>query len=195
LPEGIRSAAFVERLRKEAPVFLDSASRIGEELAGNPDLVALCHWNANVDNAWFWRGEAGELQCGLLDWGNVSQMNLGMALWGCLSAAEVELWDTHLDELLALFAKTYSRACGIEIDARELERHMALYAIGMGIQWLLDVPRFLEKQWPELPREADRFHPGIAGDETIRARLQMMTVFLNLWHGRTLDVLLPGAQA
>lgn len=191
LPEGIRSAAFLERLRAEARVFLGSASRIGRELAGNPDLVALCHWNANVDNAWFWRDSQGQLQCGLLDWGNVSRMNLGMALWGCLSAAETGLWDGHLDDLLALFVEIYHGACGIELDVRELERHMALYAIHMGIQWLLDVPAFLRRQLPQLPRDADRFHPDISGDETRRARLQMMTVFLNLWRGRELAQFLP----
>ena len=42
----------------------------------------------------------GVLHCGLMDWGCVSQMNLGMALWGAMSGAETDMWDRHLDELL-----------------------------------------------------------------------------------------------
>jgi len=30
----------------------------------DPKLIALCHWNANIDNAWFWRDEASVLRCG-----------------------------------------------------------------------------------------------------------------------------------
>ena len=73
--------------------------------AGSPlttDYVALCHWNANIDNAWFWR-DTGGLHCGLMDWGCVSQMNLGMAIWGAMSGAETALWDEHFDELLDVF--------------------------------------------------------------------------------------------
>ena len=44
------------------------------------ELVAFCHWNANIDNAWFWRDEDGHLACGLMDWGNVGQMNMVTAI-------------------------------------------------------------------------------------------------------------------
>ena len=30
-------------------------------------MIALCHWNANIDNAWFWREPDGALRCGLID--------------------------------------------------------------------------------------------------------------------------------
>ena len=78
-------------------------SRVKRFLQSNPDLIALCHWNANIDNAWFWRDSAGVLQCGLMDWGHVGQMNLAFALWGCLSAACHGIWENHFDMLLNLF--------------------------------------------------------------------------------------------
>jgi len=189
LPDGIRSPEFMSRLESEAPRVLDGGPRLRQVLGGNPDLVALCHWNANVDNAWFWRTDNRELHCGLLDWGNVSRMNVAMALWGCLSGAEVRLWDGHLDELLAHFIETYHRGGGSLLTQEELDRHMALYAISMGVAWLLDVPAYLRRRLPDLDRSADRLHPDIQGDETIRVRLQMMTVFLNLWYHRDFDSL------
>jgi len=189
LPESIRSEEFIARLASEAPRVLDGAAGIGRVLGDNPDLVGLCHWNANVDNAWFWPRDTRELHCGLLDWGNVSRMNVAMALWGCLSGAEVHLWDEHLDELLAHFIETYHRGGGPLLQREELDRHMALYAISMGVAWLLDVPAYLRRRLPGLDRSADRLHPDIQGDETIRVRLQMMTVFLNLWYHRDFDSL------
>jgi hypothetical protein len=191
LPDPVRSPSFLGRLLEEAPRFLALAPRIREILAGRPEMIALCHWNANIDNAWFWRDENGARQCGLLDWGNVSRMNLAMGLWGCLSGAELRLWDKHLDELLALFAAEYRRGGGAQLEPDELDRHMALYAISMGIQWLLDVPAYLRRRLPDMAGAADRHDPALAGDETARTRLQMLCVFLNLWQQRDFDRLLP----
>ncbi len=190
LPRALREGVFVERLRTEAPVLLDAAPRVLDILMGEPALVALCHWNANIDNAWFWRDGAGELDCGLLDWGNVSRMNVGMALWGCLSGAEVPLWDDHLQDLLALFAREYRDGGGPALAPALLDRHMRLYALLMGVNWLLDVPAYVRRRLPGLPGTADRLHAEIAGDETLRVRLQMLTVFLNLWHHTDIEALL-----
>lgn len=190
LPAHLRSPEFIARLECEAPRVLEAGAHVRDLLAGKPDLVALCHWNANLDNAWFWRDERGELQCGLLDWGNVSRMNVAMALWGCLSGAEVALWDRHSDDLLSRFIDVYHGGGGPLLDREELDRHMALYAISMGVAWLLDVPAYLGKRFPDLDRGADRLHPAIRNHETSRVRLQMMTVFLNLWYHRDVERLL-----
>jgi hypothetical protein len=47
---------------------------VSSYLAGQTDYLALCHWNANADNAWFWQDADNALHCGLLDWGCVGQM-------------------------------------------------------------------------------------------------------------------------
>jgi hypothetical protein len=76
LPPNITGAAFIARLTDEVTHFPQHEAAVKQFLHTNPDLIALCHWNANVDNAWFWRNPGGELACGLMDWGNVSQMNV-----------------------------------------------------------------------------------------------------------------------
>ncbi len=91
-------------------------------LADHPDYVALCHWNANVDNAWFWRDHDGMLHCGLMDWGCAGQMNVAMALWGAMSGAETDLWDHHLDELLGLFVDEVRRCGGPDLGVPQLQR-------------------------------------------------------------------------
>jgi hypothetical protein len=191
LPPNIASPDFIAQLAEQVGRFPEAEPAINRFLHSKPELVALCHWNANIDNAWFWRNAAGELECGLMDWGHVSQMNVAMALWGSLSAAEIELWDRHLEELLALFV-TEVRNCGGQVlEVAELKLHLYLYIALMGLTWLLDVPAFVRSQIPDLARIENRFDPRIKTDEAIRTRLHMLTTFLNLWQtqdfGKVLD--------
>jgi hypothetical protein len=181
LPLNIRSTDFIARLADEAPRFMELEPFAREVLRSRPEFVALCHWNANIDNAWFWRNAAGEIECGLMDWGHVSQMNVAMALWGCMSAAETELWNNHLDELLALFVAEFRSCGGPALDVAELKLHLALYAATMGLAWLLDAPPLILAQIPDLSDVKNRFDPRFLADEHARTQLQIMTVFLNLW--------------
>ncbi len=190
LPQNIRTPAFLARLSSEAPRFMALEPAARKLLASEPAFIALCHWNANVDNAWFWREAAGPIECGLMDWGHVSQMNVAMALWGCLSGAETELWNNHLDELLALFASEFRSSGGPALDIEKLAHHLAAYAAMMGLAWLLDAPPLILARIPDLaevknPRD-DRFRT----DEFTRAQLHLMTAFLNMWQGHDMDQLL-----
>ncbi len=183
IPEHIRSEAFLARLEDQAPRFQALAPVAREVLASNPDFIALCHWNANIDNAWFWHDEKGVMHCGLLDWGHVSQMNIAMCLWGCLSAAEVSLWNDHLPELLRVFIGEFEACGGPSLDADELQLHLALYVGLMGLQWMLDAPPMLLRMVPELAEVQTREDPRLKGIESARNQLQIMSTFLNLWAG------------
>lgn len=190
LPGHIATPQFIAQLAAQAPRFAQYQAAIRQFLCSKPEFMALCHWNANVDNAWFWRDAQGELQCGLLDWGHVSQMNIAMALWGSLSGAELELWDHHLDELLALFAAEL-RNCGTPIlDTRELTFHLDLYIALMGLAWLLDAPPLIRSCVPDLGSIQSRFDPRFKANETARTTLQMMTTFLNRWQRRNFGTVL-----
>lgn len=181
LPPDIVSPAFIAQLASEVTRFPEHERAIKQFLHSKPELIALCHWNANIDNAWFWRNAGGELECGLLDWGHVSQMNVAMALWGSLSAAEIELWDDHLEELLALFAAEFRHCGSPALDVDELKLHMWLYIALMGLAWLLDVPALVQSQIPALAEVKSRFDPRLKTNEAARVRLQMMSTFLHLW--------------
>jgi hypothetical protein len=190
LPPDITSPTFIARLADEVARFPEHESAIRQLLHSRPELIALCHWNANVDNAWFWRNARGELECGLLDWGHVSQMNVAMALWGSLSAAEIELWDCHFEELLALFVAEF-RSCGSPaLDVEELKLHLWLYIALMGLAWLLDVPALVQTQMPSLAEVESRIDPRLKANEAARVRLQMMSTFLHLWKTRDFPAVL-----
>lgn len=181
LAANIRAPRFIDRLRHEAAAFAEHEVAIRATLNTNTPHIALCHWNANVDNAWFWRDANGGLQCGLMDWGCVGPMNLAMALWGALSGAETALWDVNLDHLLVLFAAEFEASGGATVDLVVLKRELMLYAAIMGTNWLLDVPAYLASLVPDLAQARDRFDPRIEDNEAARSSLQMMSNFLNLW--------------
>jgi hypothetical protein len=181
LPQNVRSAAFLSRLADEAPRFQAMESIAKDILQSRPEMIALCHWNAHVDNAWFWQDPDGKVECGLMDWGNVCQMNVAMAIWGCLSAAEVALWDNHLDQLLGLFLTEFENCGGPAIDEGELRLHLNIYVAMMGLAWMLDAPALILAKVPDLDKAKSRLDPMIQDSERGRSQLLIMTNFLNLW--------------
>lgn len=195
LPANVRSPRFIARLRDEAPRFLRHEPAVWSYLAANPDYIALCHWNANVDNAWFWRDANHVLRCGLLDWGCAGQMNVAMALWGAMSGAETGLWDNHLDDLLRLFVDEILACGGPKLDASELHRQVMLYVGIMAVAWLLDVPALIRSRFGDAAASLNRMDSRIKDDESVRAPLQMFTNALNLWENRKFGDLLDAALA
>jgi hypothetical protein len=181
LPERIRTPEFVAKLRAEIPLFLKHERAIKDYLHGNLDYIALCHWNANIDNAWFWRDASGELDCGLMDWARVAQFPLAQAVWGCFSSAEVELWEDHLDDVLAMFADEYRRAGGPAIDAQELKLQLHFVTVMMGLAYLMDAPKVVQNEMPDLATVKDRFDPCFVAVETARVQLHAVTKVLTQW--------------
>jgi hypothetical protein len=193
LPADVGSPEFLARLREDVPRIAQHESAITRQLAADTDYVALCHWNANIDNAWFWRDTDDSLRCGLLDWGCVSQMNMGMAIWGAMSGAETDLWNMHLDELLELFVAEVRGCGGPKLDPARLRRHTLLYAAAMGVAWLLDVPALIRKRYETTP--SSRKDPRIRDDESVRAPLQMLSNLLHAWQRYRIGDLLDAALA
>ena len=181
LPANIVAPAFIARLSELAPRFLAAETEIKAFLNANRDHIALCHWNANIDNAYFWRDQSGEMQCGLMDWGRVGQMNVALAIWGALSAAEIELWDNHLDDLLMLFVSEFEDAGGPRLDVAEIKFHLDLFVAMLGLAWLMDAPALIHRQIPDLHQSITRLDPRIRRDEMARTQVHMVGTFLNLW--------------
>jgi hypothetical protein len=202
LSKSLTTPEFIAQLAHEIPRLADCEQAVKQFLQSKPELIALCHWNAHVDNAWFWRDAQGELVCGLLDWGHASQMNLGMAISGCLTGAEPDLLITHLDELLALFASEFTRCGAAPVDVAELKLHASLYHAISGLL-ILDAPILIQRAIPDLSQAGSRFDPRIKTDELARAQLQMLSLYLSLWQNQNFGMALdefrhrsiPGARA
>jgi hypothetical protein len=185
-PTHVATPALFASLEREVGRFAEHQAAINRFQQSDPDFIALCHWNANIDNAWFWRDASGALQCGLMDWGHAGQLNLAFALWGCLSGAGLEIWDDHLEELLGLFIAELHAHGGPRLAVAELRLHLLLYVAMMGLSYFLDSPARILFRCPEAATASGPRDPVILRVETARNQLHISTVFLNLW--RTYDV-------
>jgi hypothetical protein len=143
--------------------------------------VALCHWNLNLDNAWFDRGEGGEMTVGLLDWGATAQMNLAQSFFGMICAAELGFIAEHRDALLGLWAREYHAAGGPAISAQELRGHYKLSVAVLGIAWMIDAPSIIMRELPNYRELSGRDDPRLVGNFLARAQLQLLMVFLHEW--------------
>lgn len=194
LPAEVRSAEFLDQMARDARRIFDHQPAIHAWLVGNPDLIALCHWNAHIDNGWFWREAGGTLHCGLIDWGRVGQMTLGSALWGALSAAHHDIWDHHLDDLLALFLEEYHAHGGPRVDPDELALHLALHVASIGVARVLTMPENILFRLPEAVNAEGPLDPIFHAVDPARNQLHIYTVFLKYWRrvdfGACLDRLL-----
>lgn len=184
LPANIRAPGFIEKLRGDVALFAEHEAAIQAFLLSEPDFIALCHWNANIDNGWFWRDDAGALQCGLLDWGRVGQMSIARTLYGGLSGAEPEFWAAHVDGLAAAFAEEYARCGGPVVDVEKLQTHLDLVTATMGLAYLIDVPPVVQREILDLATMSGPRDPRFTANENARVMLHMMTMFLNRWETR-----------
>ena len=197
LPAALRTENFIAKLAREAPQFLAQEAKIKHFLQSNRNLIALCHWNGNIDNAWFWRDAAGTLQCGLMDWGHVGQMNLAFALWGCLSAAGHDIWADHFDTLLALFIDELSAHGGPRLTAAELKLHLHLYVAMMALFYFVRSPATILARLPQAATASGPQDPIFLTSDTARNQLHILTVVMTLWNSpaftRSLEQVLSAA--
>ena len=179
-PESVRSPAFLERMHRDALLIQEHEPAIQRFLTDNTAMIALNHWNAHIDNCFFWR-EGGELRCGLIDWGRVGQITFGSALWGGLSAAHHDIWDHHLDDLLGVFVQEYQAGGGPEITVEGLKNHLLIHIATMGVARVLAFPEVVEFRAPAVAEATGPHDPAILAVEPARNCLHILIVFLKLW--------------
>ncbi|KHK89058.1 hypothetical protein [Novosphingobium malaysiense] len=184
-PAHIADRAFLEDFCADALSAVDLQEDIWRFLYSQPDLIALCHMNANIDNAWFWHESDGTLRAGLIDWGSVGQMSVASSIWGCIGAAEPEMHDRHLDELLELFVREYAHAGGPVLDRDELAQHLEMLAM-MSALHMTTAPPAILREIPDPGAASDRFDPLFTEHETARVQLKVTIALLNMWERRKL---------
>lgn len=183
-PPSVRAGAFLCQFEAEAAFCLRYEQRLRSFLHADPDWIALCHWNSNLDNAWFWRDQAGRVQCGLLDWGMVRRMNVAYGLWGGLSAAEPSMLEKHLDALLGVFLRELEAHGGPALCPNQLGMHFDASVALLGLALMMDVPALVLSRLPEARLATNVRDPILRRDEVARCFLHVFTNFLVLWSAR-----------
>jgi hypothetical protein len=189
VPAHVADPAFLDGFCADALLAAELQENIWQFLYSKPDLIALCHMNANIDNAWFWREPDGALRCGLIDWGSVGQMSVASSIWGCIGAAEPEMHDRHLDELLDIFVAEYARSGGPTLDRNELALHLELHVL-MSALHMTTAPPAILREVPDPSIVTDRYDPVFTANETARVQLKITISLLNMWQRRDLGRLL-----
>lgn len=113
--------AFLKRWRDDLLFGMIHHDEVVAYLNSDPDYVALCHPNLNVDNAWYWRDETGALQVGLIDWGSAGQISIAQALSGMLMMLDPEKHLFITDLVIATFLEEYDPAPDAKISLEELK--------------------------------------------------------------------------
>jgi hypothetical protein len=193
LPANVRAPQFLARLERDALRILRRQAEVRAFLHADPGFVALCHWNTHIDNAWFWRDAVGVLQCGLLDWGLVRQMNVATALWGGLSGASLEIWDRRLDELLARFIHILAEEGGPVLELSALRLHLDLAVASLGLSLMMDVPGLVLSRLPKVVEASGPHDPILLQDPVAHGFLHVFAAFLNLWETHDLGASLDRA--
>ncbi|MCB5945545.1 hypothetical protein [Acidocella sp. KAb 2-4] len=192
--DGLGDAAFLADVAEAAPLVLEQEQAIRDYLDADMDYVALCHWNMNLDNAWFERNAEG-LSAGLLDWGCVGQMNLAQAFYGMTCAAETSFLAQHRAALLGSFVERYRAYGGPELSLEKLAFMLKLAVAVLGIAWILDVPSLVEAHVPDLASVKDRHDPRLRDVFLARAQLQLLMVFLHEWRAGNLPAAVEALAA
>lgn len=182
--EGLSDPAFFARLEEDVALFHAHDADVRRFLHSDPDLIALCHWNSNIDNAWFWRDESGELQCGQLDWGMVRQMNVGYGLWGGFSASDHSFLERELDGLLGHYAEQLAEHGGPSVSLETLTLHFELSTALLGLSLMMDTPTLIASRVGEIDRETGLHDPILRANQVAHGFLHVSTNFLNLWKTR-----------
>jgi hypothetical protein len=172
----------VDRFIAEVPLVLDLELGIRKLLNCRADMIALCHWNMNLDNAWFWRAEDGTLNAGLLDWGSVGQMNVAQAFFGMTCAAEPAFLIAHRRDLINLFVTEYAASGGPVIDADEMALTVKLSMAVLGVAWMLDAPSLVAQELPDYATIKDRLDTKLTGNFLAHAQAHLLRVLMSEWH-------------
>jgi hypothetical protein len=191
LPKTFASNQFLDQFARETSLVLQHQDKIYDYLNGADDFIGLCHWNINIDNAWFWRDEPDQLRVGFLDWGRASQMNIARAFWGMVCAAELDLLDNHRQELMQVFVDSYRQSGGPAITLAEFEFMYRLAVSVDAFLWMIDAPTIVETHLPNYPEMGDRTDPRLQNTFLARAQQHILTVMLNEFSWARVEDLIP----
>jgi hypothetical protein len=185
-PENVRAPSFRRQFIGDMPDLVAANDRIREVLYGNPEFIAFAHWNANIDNCWFWRDAKGTLQCGFMDWANVGQISVAQSVSGAISGAEPFIWNGHLDELLTVFIEEYAAQGGPRLSLDDMRLHNLLIVAVSGVAHSMGAPIAIGRDIPEVGALESYQDECFREHENARIQLHMMTKMLNVWQTRRL---------
>lgn len=148
-----------------------------------PEFYSIEHPNAQVDNAWYWKDEAGAMQCGLLDWGGVFPGSIPNCIGNGWMGAETCMMDEHEEKLLRFFIDEFEKVTGLRFDFEDLWMHVKL-AQGLVLPGCCCNTQRIRGtvDWKKVRSRKD---PQINDNFLGRCYFVQMELFLGMWRKRS----------
>lgn len=196
-PPEIANAAYMARFKAECIEMGPQLGKFNKYCLDGEDVWGYMHQNLHIDNAFFWRDEAGLQDCGLLDWGGVGP-GLLLAQFvsggGALSLANADLRIPYSDALVAVYYDTLAEFGGRRADVADMQVRVALmdmaYLLGsfklIGKGVMGDVYDSLSKEEYEQLRGLDdpKFTEDSIPALMLRSAVTMLVEGMRTWRGR-----------
>lgn len=194
-PEYVTTDGFKRKFIRTMMTWSAYFNELNYWMHSDPDYVALGHANLNADNAYFWRDEAGQLDCGIIDWGGFAAGPLGHKMWWCFNCADFDNIQESLDKYINVFIEVYQEHGGPKLDKQRFKTQVLLASLGNTMFMVRAVPDCFKmcdrKQWPTIMERSDpRVADNINGKSTLRTTLQVMTNGLRVLQELESDLIL-----
>lgn len=170
-----------DRFLHDLPRVHARRSRIADALGRMPESIGFSHWNANIDNCWFERDDAGDLVAGFIDWANAGPATSAQAVLGALSGAPATVWRNDLDDLLAGYTGELAEAGGPRLDTGQLRSNLLLLHAVSGLGFAMGAPVAIERDITDTEALTSWRDEQFLEHENARIQLHMMTNLLVNW--------------
>ena len=178
-PPFVATEAFQNKLRRVLMKLNAYMAEMNYWGHADKDYVVFAHNNLNVDNAYFWRNEAGDLELGVFDWGSMGSKCLGYKMWWWLYCQDFEDTDANMESYLECVVSSLKDSGGPSLEKEVLRMQFILAGLQQMFGLIAAVGQIYKmcpkKEWPSIK---DRYDPrvgeNIHGKSTLRLYLQVM---------------------
>jgi len=148
-PEKVRSAKFLDKFSEAMDNVQKAAGHIEWYCYANPLYVGFGHQNGNTDNAYFYRGADGTLECGLFDWGSAGRMSYATEFMGSFGSCLGGMLAEYDDRLMHCFVDAYHATGAEPMDVEELILQYRLQMLANTCQMLGMTMPYLSEKHPQ----------------------------------------------
>jgi len=185
-PADARDPKKIDKMIQDIAEMHPQLEAINDFMACSSDYIAAAHMNLQADNAFFWKDEKGDMDCGVFDWCGFARNAFVANFMGCLSGADVDLLDAHEEGLMKMFCDEYERYGGPHLDWKDLllRYHLRWPSyVADCVQWIeRDILRECPtEEWPEIKSMRDNKFVSLWN---VRCRGTALVTAFSYWHRR-----------
>lgn len=186
-PTELKDRQYLKQFLKQVSHVAQYQTEIDAYMGSCADCFSLVHGNLQIDNAFFYKNEKGEVEAGLLDWGGVSHSNAVNAMVRNWIAAEPEVMDDVDEQILDRFIQACQASGGPKLDKSKVlymaRLTQATFGFAMATH-LSQIYKLYPKADPVWKDIKDRWDSRVEGVFNMRYPTSNWKNFLLLWKSK-----------